>query len=137
MAEVGERDGGAAGGGGGAGRAGGGCAGRGGAGAGRGRGGGRIGVIDYLEPAAGSEIGGDIEAGGGDGGGELAGGDGAGFHHDDIDHNFALGLIQVVEDLLGEGDLIGAALGDDGVLRVVGEEALDIGDGAHGVDDFL
>src|ERR1035438_10659438 len=83
MAEVGERDGGAAGGGGGAGRAGGGCAGRGGAGAGRGRGGGRIGVIDYLEPAAGSEIGGDIEAGGGDGGGELAGVDGTGFPHDD------------------------------------------------------
>ena len=62
---------------------------------------------------------------------------GTGFHHDDVHHDFALGLVQIVNNLFGQRHLVGAALGDDGVLRVVGEEALDIGHGADGVDDFL
>ena len=42
-----------------------------------------------------------------------------------------------MQNLFGQGDLVGAAFGDDGVLRVVREEALDIGHRAYRVDDFL
>ena len=41
---------------------------------------------------------------------------GAGFDHQNVHHHFGFGLVEIADDLLGQGHLVGLAAHHDGVL---------------------
>src|SRR5262249_44898388 len=89
-----------------------------------------VGVLHHLDAGAGREGHRDIQSGGSNRSGNLTAHDAAGFHDQDVNYDFGAGFIQIGDDLFRKRDTVSFPASNDCVLRIVYEQALDIGDRA-------